>query len=311
MRSLFAVLWLLCSWSAQALETVRVGVLQFGTVQWELSAMQALKLDQAHGFQLEQLALAGKDATTVALRGATVDIIMTDWPWVSAQRQTGADYRFVTHSSAAGQLLVAANSPITTLAELRGKRLGVAGGALDKNWLILRRYAQQQGLDLERETQPQFAAPPLLGELLQRGELDGLLTFWHFAARAQAQGQRPLLSVQQMLSALGADEHTPLLGWVFSEAWAKQHPHALAGFLRASRATKQALLSDDQLWQTQIRPLMQVNSEAEFIALRDAYRRSIPAHVGPQDARAAELLNRVLANGEQLAPGTFWADYQD
>ncbi|HXH02435.1 MAG TPA: ABC transporter substrate-binding protein [Candidatus Competibacteraceae bacterium] len=311
--SLFA-LWL-CA-SAAAAETVRIGVLQFGTVQWELAVMQKEGLDTAQGIQVESVPLAGKDATAIALRGGQVDVIVTDWPWVSQQRHQGEPFTFVAHSLAAGALLVRPDAGIDGLAELSGKRLGVAGGALDKNWLLLRALAKRQGVSLPA---PDFAAPPLLSELLLRGELPAVLTFWNFSARLEAAGMKPLLSVRQMLAALGMEEPVALLGWVFDEHWAKDHPQAITGLLRASRATKQRLLADDAVWET-LRPLMKAENEAEFQALRAAYRAAIPAHVGPADAEPAARLFAVLAAeggaelvGAQkaLAPGTFWDGYRD
>ena len=39
---------------------------------------------------------------------------------------------------AVGGVMVRPDSGVYTLADLRGKRLGVAGGPLDKSWLLLR-----------------------------------------------------------------------------------------------------------------------------------------------------------------------------
>ncbi|MEZ5453671.1 MAG: ABC transporter substrate-binding protein [Thiothrix sp.] len=56
--------------------------------------------------------------------------------------------------------MVKPDSGIKTLADLKGKKLGVAGGPSDKSWLLLRAYAKQTaGLDLQAEAEPQFAAP--------------------------------------------------------------------------------------------------------------------------------------------------------
>src|SRR3546814_6174859 len=51
---------LACLWSAAApaAETVRVGVLKYGTVNWEISIIQRHEMDVQHGFHLEVLELA-------------------------------------------------------------------------------------------------------------------------------------------------------------------------------------------------------------------------------------------------------------
>ena len=73
---------------AQAAEpvTVRVGVLQFGTVSWELEVMRSGGFAEREGIRLEIVPLALKDATNVAIQGQAVDVIVNDWIWVARQR---------------------------------------------------------------------------------------------------------------------------------------------------------------------------------------------------------------------------------
>src|SRR3546814_18627364 len=61
---------LACLWSAAApaAETVRVGVLKYGTVNWEISIIQRHEMDVPHGFPLKVLELASDQATAVALQ---------------------------------------------------------------------------------------------------------------------------------------------------------------------------------------------------------------------------------------------------
>jgi NitT/TauT family transport system substrate-binding protein len=62
---------------------VRIGVLEFGTVNWELDTIKHYGLDIEHGIRLDTVGLAGRDATTIALRAGEVDVIVIDWVWVS------------------------------------------------------------------------------------------------------------------------------------------------------------------------------------------------------------------------------------
>ena len=92
--------------------------------------------------------------------------------------------------------MVPANSPIKTLGDLKGKKLGVAGGPLDKSWLLLVAYAlRTANLDLRTETTQEFGAPPLLAERAKQGEIDAVLNFWPFAARLEAAGFTQLIGV--------------------------------------------------------------------------------------------------------------------
>ena len=86
------------------------------------------------------------------------------------------------------------------MADLKGKKLGVAGGANDKSWLFLQAYAKKiANLDLSQAASVQYAAPPLLNELMQQGELDAVLNFWHYAARLQVDGLQTVIRMLQVL----------------------------------------------------------------------------------------------------------------
>src|SRR3546814_10760342 len=115
-----------------AAEPIRVAVLKFGTVNWELSTIQRHGLDERHGFTLDILELASNQATTVALQAGEVDMIASDWLWVSRQRAEGRPYTFVPFSSAVGSLMVPADSPIRSLADLKGKKIAIAGGQIGR-----------------------------------------------------------------------------------------------------------------------------------------------------------------------------------
>jgi len=100
--------------------TVRVGVLKFGTVGWELDVIAARNLAQKHRVNLKVLPLASGDASTVALQGGAVDVIVSDWIWVTRQRAQGLPYTFVPFSNAVGALMVKSDGAIQSVADLKG-----------------------------------------------------------------------------------------------------------------------------------------------------------------------------------------------
>lgn len=273
---------------------IKVAVLKFGTVAWELSTIVQHRLDAAHGFQLEVVELAGEDAAKIAFQGGTADAMVSDWIWVARQRAAGRDYTFIPFSKAVGGLLVPANSTAKSLADLKGGKIGVAGGPLDKSWLLLRALARQRhGLDLASEAEPVFGAPPLIYMKAVRGEMAGAINFWHFAAKMEAAGMRRLISVAEAAKALGLDPETPLLGYVVKGELARAKPELIAGFAAASREAKQILAKDDAEWD-RLRPIMNAANDAEFTALRAGFREGIPSPA-PIDEHAAARLLSVLA----------------
>ena len=129
--------------SAQTPTEITVGTLENGTVSWELEAIKARGLDTANGFALKVLPLAGNPATQVAMQGGEVDTIVSDLLWVAQQRGAGSDFVFLPYSTSVGGLMVGKDSPVQTLADLDGKQIGIAGGPVDKSWLILRAWSMR------------------------------------------------------------------------------------------------------------------------------------------------------------------------
>jgi NitT/TauT family transport system substrate-binding protein len=302
---------------AVAAPEVRVGTLQFGTVNWELGVIGD-GIDQKHGFTLKPVVLADKDATSVALLSGEVDAIVTDWIWVAKQRSLGRDFTFVPFSRSVGALMVDPAKGYKTLGDLKGKSLGIAGGASDKSWVLLQAYAQKtEGMDVGKAVDAQFAAPPMLNELMLRGKLDGVLNFWNFNARLKEKGMVPLITISEILPALGLKTSPPLLGWVFSEKWAKENPDLAKGLIDASYAAKQAMKTDDALW-LELRPKMDADSDSLFEILKAGYREGIPESYTEADVAAAsdafDLMRAIDANAvgglDKLPAGTFFPAYR-
>ena len=302
--------------SAQDNPTVRLGVLQFGTVNWEIDVIRHHGLDTANGVNLDVVGLANKDATSIALNAGDVDMIVTDWIWVSRQRDAGFDYTFVPYSEAAGSVMVHPDSGIKGLMDLDGKVLGVAGSPLDKSWLLLRAYSIQEfDQDLGELVEPAYAAPPLLNEKFSQREFDGVLNYWNYTARLRAQKMTELIKVQDLLPALGVPGRLALIGYVFSEEWAAENPEALAGFLAASAAARKIMVESDEEW-VRLMPKTGAKDEGTLHAFRDGFRDGVPKTTGPVQAEAiasafeivAELGGRALVGrSKTLAPGTVWS----
>jgi NitT/TauT family transport system substrate-binding protein len=248
--------------------------------------------------------------------GGAVDAIVEDWLFVSRQRASGAPLTFIPYSSSVGAVMVPDGSGIASLADLKGKKLGVAGGPLDKGWLMLQAFAQSSAaIDLEEEVEVVYAAPPLLNEKLKSGELAAVLNYWHFGARLEAEGYRRLVGVGEAQEALGVPASVPQLGYVFKEEWAEANAALVLAFARASRAAKALMKTSDEEWQ-RLMPLTRAENEAVQDAFMRRYREGIVERWGDVEREQAAKLYAQLAKlgGEQLvgasetlAPGTFWS----
>ena len=238
---------------------------------------------------------------------------------MNRQRFEQRNYTMFPTSMATGGLYVSGDSSINSLADLKGKKIGIAGGAVDKSWLLLQAYSQQKlGLDLKNVADPTFAVPPLLNRLVLRGDLDAAINFWHYGARLKAAGYKSLVTVPQMLAELGIKANIPLLGWVFEQTWANEHPKVISRFLQASLAAKQILASSEQEWQ-RIRPLLKAENSTVFATLKKDYRAGLLSQFGEQEIAASERVFDILAKhggsslvgkATGLSNGTFWRTSQ-
>jgi NitT/TauT family transport system substrate-binding protein len=298
---------------AHAAEPVRIAALKAGTLNWELDVIRHHGLDNKHGIEIVTVPVAGKQGADIMLLGGEADVIVTDWIWVSQQRLAGRDFTFIPYSRQVGGVIVPKESAVASLADLRGKKIGVGGGPTDKSWILLKAYAKAKfGLDLTKDAEPVFAAPPLINEKIEAGELDAAVNFWHMAAKLKAKGMREIVSVAVAAQELGLDPSVPLLGYVFSEGWARAHPNAIEGLAKASAEAKAILKRSDAEWD-RLRGLIAPRDDAQLLALRDGFRAGIPEVHAVDETAAAKLFAALTEFGGRelagetaaLAPGTF------
>jgi NitT/TauT family transport system substrate-binding protein len=291
--------------------TLRIGIQAGGTVEWELSALPAESAD----FKIEVHPVATAEAGKIALQSGAVDMIVSDWIWVSGLRAQGEDFTFYPYSSTAGALVVPANSPIQSVKDLNGKRLGIAGGELDKNWLLLQALAQKESLDLNKTVEKTFGAPPLISEQLKQNRVDAALTYWHFAARLEATGYRQIIDGRGILKGLGIEENVPSLGYVFKQSWASSHTASVNAFFKASSAAKKQLCTDAAAWQKVI-PLTKADDAATQNLLRQRYCDGGVEQWGDKEQQAAARIYTLLkaasnsqltGKSDTLQTGTFWS----
>ncbi|MGJ5180085.1 ABC transporter substrate-binding protein [Bradyrhizobium oligotrophicum] len=297
-----------------AAETVKVAVQKTGTFAWELAVIRAHQLDKQADIVIDAVELASPEAGKIALRAGNADIMVSDWLWVSRERTLGAKLTFTPYSSALGAVMVPAGSPLKTLADLKGRKLAVAGGPLDKSWLLLQATLKRDGIDLKSQATITYGAPPLLAAKLADGEMDAGLNYWNFCAALEAKGFRRLAGVEDLLAPFGAKGRTAMIGYVFDEDWAAGHRDLVTRFLSVTAKAKEILATSDAEWQT-IAPLTGAPDEATLRAYRDRYREGIPRRSVAEEEADARVLYGVLASiggrdlvgpSAELSPGTYY-----
>lgn len=273
---------------------LRVGSLKFGSFSWLLEAMQSRGMDKANGLDMSILDLASTGAARIALLSGGADILISDWPWAMRQRSEGVPLKFAPYSSSLGAVMVPANSSIKSLADLKGKRLGVAGTAIDKSWILLQAYSRKVlGADIAEIAQPIFGAAPLITEQIRQGRVDAALNYWTYSARLAGEGYSELIAMEEILRGLEIDPPPPLVGFVWSERTTAGKEDQLAAFLKAVEETNAILAESDEAWEP-LKPLMRADSKGEFEALRRSYRDGIPHGWSEETTKSADKLLKLL-----------------
>lgn len=307
--------WMVLSAFSPAAKSIEIGVPATSAAAWEIAAMEAAGVADHHGIKIDIVDLPDAAAGQSALVEGDVDAILTDFAWTSAQRQGGADYTFVPQAYASGALMVAQDSPIQSAADLGGAAVGIAGTSGDIAFAVLATYMASSGGAVDAR----FDAPAAVSAMLQSGEVAAAFGPGDFAALAAAGGAVELVPMTDMLADLGVEGAPPMVGWVFSERWARSHRDEIARFLDAAFETRQRLLEDDALWE-EIRPDIGAElSDEAFAALRDSYRRTAVISYDEGDAAAAAALLALIAGqgaagltaeAGVMAEGTFWGGYR-
>ena len=295
-------------------ETIRVAVQKTGTFAWELAVIRAHGLDKQADLSIQPVELATPEAGKIALRAGNADIMVSDWLWVSRERGLGAKLTFYPYSSALGAVMVPDSSPIRTLADLKGRKLAVAGGPIDKSWLLLQASLKQDGIDLKSEASIVYGAPPLLAAKALGGEMDAVLNYWNFSAALEAKGFRRVAGIEDILPQLVVKGRIAMVGYVFDAGWASANEHAVARFIAMTRKAKEILSTSDAEWE-KIAPLTGASDAASLRVYRNRYREGIPHRLIADEEADARVLYRVLASiggrelvgpAQELDPGTFY-----
>lgn len=233
---------------AQEPKTIRVGLQAGGTFSWVIYAIERFGIDKQLGIQVKEATYPTKAATQLALRAGEVQVTVDDFIEAVRIQQQGIPARAVyPYSLVTGGVVVRADSPIKSIADLKGKTIA-AQSLGDKSLLILRALAvYKYGFDPQKDSKVVAVAPPLMAELLRKGEIDAGLPFWHFVARQVASGEaRELISAVDMLKELGAPPDLPLLLII---ARNDADAEAIGRLLKAVQLANQRMKESDAFWQ--------------------------------------------------------------
>lgn len=156
-------------------------------------------------------------------------------------------------------LYTRADSNNKTIADLKGKRIGVWSWGSSTVQAFQAVVAEQSGLRLRRDFQTTTAAPPALLGLLNDGEIDGVINVsgLTIAMESQPDTYRRITQLNNMWQER-AGNTLPLTSWWSYSDWYEQNTETAAGLLRGARSAA-------KYWRENTRSILQEHGEPASI----------------------------------------------
>jgi ABC-type nitrate/sulfonate/bicarbonate transport system substrate-binding protein len=166
------------------------------------------------------------------------------------QRKGGLGVRALTSfEQFTNPIVVPADSPIKSFADLRGKKVATPGANIFDFQIVRAAGKKAYGVDAGKDVKLTEAAPGLINKLLDKGSVDGALQFSSLTYGPIAQHKyRQLTTVPELLKAAGLDANVFYLLYNVTDDWSKAHPDKVTDLRKAIREGIDVMETDDSVW---------------------------------------------------------------
>jgi NitT/TauT family transport system substrate-binding protein len=222
-----------------------------------------------------------------------VDIGFGGFTTMATARSEGKDIIVIYGVfSPVNMVFVRKDSPIKTLTDLKGKKLGVFGGPGSTTFAFLAVLAKNwYGIDLFHDAQLVSAPAPALAELLGKGDIDAALLGTVESIQAFAQDRyRVLVDLSAEYKARQGGRAPAHVTIATNEAFAKSHPDVVRDYLHAYQNGVRYVHSHPEVWD-EYAASIKMDNPAERKLLREKME---PNLVTSWDADQINLQNDYL-----------------
>jgi NitT/TauT family transport system substrate-binding protein len=230
--------------------TVRLLYNEPGTNSFVPFVIKKFALDKKHGFVLAPIPTTTTQAAITSIQAGGADVATFGWNDVGRMIDNGIGVIGVAPFLRWGAdfIVVPTDSPIKTLADLKGKRVG-AGYKTALNWIVMRAVGEKMyGIDIEKEATPYEGSPTLLRGLIENGQLDATHIFNSIEPSMVATGKfRPLAKISDLVHMFGLPD-TPFLLYAFDTKYVTAKPDNVRAFVAAYEDAVKILRTDDAVW---------------------------------------------------------------
>ncbi|OGA31076.1 MAG: hypothetical protein A3G80_08400 [Betaproteobacteria bacterium RIFCSPLOWO2_12_FULL_62_13b] len=303
--------------AAAAADKVKVVALQ-GTQLFPVKIMQSKGIAAKHGIEMDLSVVASPQASYTAMQTGEVPIGFTGWIVIASLREKGFKltnvYSMISYTN---EIIVKNDSPLKSIADLKGKRVGLFGGPNSATTWLYRLVVQKfYGFDALKDSKIHFGAPPLLMGMMDRGDLDALLLLDPFITRLLETGKYRSIAALGKLWREKTGQSPMLVSVTVDETWAKANPDVVKRFVAAFKEALIYLRDTPEAW-TELAKGMGIKTDR---GVKNMYERTVDNFIirwdkkliEEQYAYAAELykiLGRQADFPERVPEGTFDLSY--
>ena len=316
-RAFLLLIALPAAGAAVAADKVKVVALE-GSQLFPVQIMQTKGIAAKHGIEIDLQRVASPTASYTVMQSGDFHIGFGGWLSVAVLRAKGFKlsnvYSMVSYTN---DVIVKADSPLKAMSELKGKRIGLFGGAnAATTWLFRVVSVKYFGFDPTKEAKIHFGAPPLLMGMMDRGDLDALLLLDPFITRLLETGKYRSIAALGKLWREKTGQSPMLVSVTVDETWAKANPDVVKRFVAAFKEALIYLRDTPEAW-TELAKGMGIKTDR---GVKNMYERTVDNFIirwdkkliEEQYAYAAELykiLGRQADFPERVPEGTFDLSY--
>src|SRR5258708_8247767 len=236
---IFAAVMVTRCGAATAQVKVRIGDLAQSLNEIGSRAMIDQGIDRKYGIAAEYRAYPTLDGLFTAIRGKEVDVGFGGWTAIAQFRGKGFPVTmiFPVGRGVTVDVIVPTASPIKSMADLKGKKVGTFAGAAGTATGLFRVIASTfYAFDPGKTGDLQFAAPALLPALLDKGELDAAVMFDPLPAKLEGAGKYRSIGNLADAYKAGTGDDFLWIGYSTNHDFMHSDPAALPTFTRACLA---------------------------------------------------------------------------
>ncbi|MFI6901138.1 ABC transporter substrate-binding protein [Nonomuraea sp. NPDC050394] len=196
------------------------------------------------GLDVKQEPIQAPQAVLPKLSNGQMDVVLGSYATILTIQEGGSEkFKYIADSyqgaSGAFGVMVAKNSPIKKISDLKGKKIGV-NALKGLGVLTMNPHLKINGVDPQKDvTYVEIATTNWLSSL-EKGDADAVWMTDPYVSEAESKlGATMLIDTMS-----GPTESLPITGWAATEKWISENPKTMAAFQRAMAKAQNIAATD-------------------------------------------------------------------